>query len=115
MSITFGEPSPQAGKGDIWKDIIDALPTMSIKACGVDGVQKLEKLIALCRARREMGIAKYGTPLQYQNGRNPKKDLMEELLDAVVYAKQAGYSQLSEHLLETILQYDLQELMEEQR
>lgn len=39
--------------------------------------------------RREKGIETYGTPLQPFNGRNAFQDLLDELLDACVYAKQA--------------------------
>jgi hypothetical protein len=35
------------------------------------------------------GRAKYGTPLQAFNGRKPLVDLYQELLDAVVYVRQA--------------------------
>lgn len=40
------------------------------------------------QARKEMGLKKYGTPLQAFNGRNALKDLYEELLDATKYCKQ---------------------------
>ena len=36
----------------------------------------------------QMGIAKYGTPLQPHNGRDPLVDAYQELLDGCVYAKQ---------------------------
>ena len=39
-------------------------------------------------ARTEMGIGKYGRPLQAFNGRKASQDLYEELLDAVQYLKQ---------------------------
>lgn len=38
--------------------------------------------------RREVGIARYGTTLQPFNGRNPLRDLYEELLDAAAYVRQ---------------------------
>lgn len=38
--------------------------------------------------RKELGLRKYGTPLQAFNGRNALKDLYEELLDATKYCKQ---------------------------
>jgi hypothetical protein len=43
-------------------------------------------------ARHQLGIERYGTPLQPHNGRNSLQDVYEELLDACVYIKQ--------HLLE---------------
>jgi hypothetical protein len=39
-------------------------------------------------ARREVGIERYGTPLQPHNGRDALRDLYEELLDAVAYTRQ---------------------------
>jgi hypothetical protein len=45
-------------------------------------------VIADIQARRDVGIARYGTPLQPFNGRNALQDLYEELLDAACYAKQ---------------------------
>ena len=41
------------------------------------------------RARDYIGRARYGTPLRPGNGRDALVDLYEELLDAVVYARQA--------------------------
>ena len=39
--------------------------------------------------RAEMGKKKYGVHLQAGNGRDALQDLYEELMDAVLYAKQA--------------------------
>jgi hypothetical protein len=41
------------------------------------------------------GLAKYGTPLMTDNGRNPLKDLLGELIDAVMYCSQALMEQLA--------------------
>jgi hypothetical protein len=38
--------------------------------------------------RRDLGIARYGTPLRPHNGRDVNRDLREELLDALAYAAQ---------------------------
>jgi hypothetical protein len=40
------------------------------------------------RARREVGIQRYGTALQAHNGRDGLRDLYEELLDGATYARQ---------------------------
>lgn len=42
-------------------------------------------------ARRAIGIQRYGTPLQPFNGRDPLRDLYEELIDAVQYVRQVIY------------------------
>ena len=39
--------------------------------------------------RRELGIAKYGTPLQPDNGRDGLVDAYQEVLDLAVYLRQA--------------------------
>lgn len=43
------------------------------------------------RARKELGTARYGTPLQPFNGRDPLTDLIDEVLDACQYACQYVY------------------------
>ena len=40
------------------------------------------------REQYEKGIEKYGTVLKSMNGRDAGKDLMQELVDAVMYARQ---------------------------
>lgn len=40
------------------------------------------------RARREVGIQRYGTALQSHNGRDGLRDLYEELIDGAMYARQ---------------------------
>ena len=43
------------------------------------------------QARHELGIKRYGTPLQPFNGRDALKDAYEEALDLAVYLRQAIY------------------------
>lgn len=40
------------------------------------------------KARKELGIKRYGTPLQAFNGRNALQDAYEEVLDLTVYLRQ---------------------------
>lgn len=46
-------------------------------------------VIADMQLRHEMGIAKYGTPLQPFNGRDALWDAYQEALDLAVYLRQA--------------------------
>lgn len=46
------------------------------------------QVIADIEARRQVGIARYGTALQPHNGRDALRDLYEELIDAAMYTKQ---------------------------
>ena len=48
-----------------------------------------ELVIADLKARRELGIAKYGTTLQAFNGRDALIDAYQEALDLVQYLRQA--------------------------
>lgn len=59
-----------------------ALPT----ANGHPDIQSA--VIADIEKRREVGIARYGTALQPNNGRDALLDLYEELLDGLCYLKQ---------------------------
>ena len=52
-----------------------------------DMASSWDLVISDMRARDRFGRKKYGTPLQPLNGRHSLKDLYEELLDAVVYAR----------------------------
>lgn len=48
-------------------------------------------VIADIEARTQVGIQRYGTPLQAHNGRDALRDLYEELLDAANYTRQLLY------------------------
>lgn len=45
-----------------------------------------DELAAMLRERRAYGLARYGTTLQPHTGRNTGRDLVDELVDAAVYA-----------------------------
>lgn len=50
---------------------------------------EIHKLVtADIEARRQLGISRYGMPLQAGNGRDALQDLYEELLDACAYIRQ---------------------------
>ena len=40
--------------------------------------------------RRDVGLERYGSLLQVGNGRDARRDLLEECLDGIVYARQAS-------------------------
>lgn len=48
-----------------------------------------EMFLDLLAARERKGIETYGTTLQTHNGRDPLKDALDELIDAVQYVVQA--------------------------
>lgn len=49
----------------------------------------LPEVMADLRARRKVGIRKYGGPLMTHNGRCALQDAYEEALDLAMYLKQA--------------------------
>ena len=74
---------------------LDAWPTRYGREGDSQPLPKLNDLpdiqsmvIADIEARRQVGIERYGTALQPNNGRNALQDLYEELVDAAMYIKQ---------------------------
>lgn len=66
------------------------------------------------RNRNQVGLAKYGTPLQPLNGRDALVDAYQEALDLVVYLRQAIYEREVEDLFdESDLKTQLDALNEE--
>ncbi len=63
----------------------DSQPMPTIHS-GVSDIQSA--VIADIEARRELGIRRYGTPLQPHNGRDAMVDAYEEALDLAMYLKQ---------------------------
>lgn len=55
--------------------------------------------------RRKFGFDKYKSLLQPFNGRDPLKDLYEELLDATVYVRQALWERDNPRMAETLKAY----------
>lgn len=49
-----------------------------------------DPLLQAIRERDSMGTMKYGVALHSHNGRDPKIDLLQELLDAIAYAAQCA-------------------------
>ncbi|PPS89536.1 hypothetical protein [Streptomyces sp. MH60] len=57
-----------------------------LPAEGQENVQ--DKLIDLIKERRDLGVQRYGRPLQTFNGRNAVRDALEEALDLSTYLMQ---------------------------
>lgn len=49
-----------------------------------------ERMRELLLGRAMVGIAHYGVPLTVFNGRNPRRDMREEMLDLLMYNQQAA-------------------------
>lgn len=78
------EPAPTPGTGDVWLDVIGDIANAS------GWLPIFGRLLPDMAMRRAEGIRRYKTPLQYGNGRRPRVDLYQELLDACAYARQGG-------------------------
>ncbi len=78
--VAVPQPSPVAGTGDVMLECIEDTEPGVVR----------DALIA----RREFGIAKYGTTLQRDNGRDHEIDCAQEFADAVVYARAANRPEL---------------------
>lgn len=46
------------------------------------------RAVELLEARKQLGLTRYGSLLQAHNGRDARRDLVEEIVDALVYARQ---------------------------
>ena len=62
-----------SGTGDVWAELINALQPGPLREA--------------CEARRALGIERYGQPLRRGDGRDHRRDLIEELLDAAALAQ----------------------------
>lgn len=93
------QPAPVGGRGDVWVDVIQHLDEMG-----------LVHLRPKCEARRELGIQRYGVPLGYDDGRDPKRDLEEELLDGAAYAWRLGLRRLTRTLLQYAVDLEMAEV-----
>ena len=67
------QPDPRGGTGDVIADLLRYLPDDS-------------PLLSLLAERRGLGIRTYGQPLRWGDGRDHRRDLLEELLDAAAYS-----------------------------
>lgn len=81
------QPPPTPGDGDVWLDIVYAIWNLD-RATGFR-LAFLRPLAGQMQDRREQGIARYGVPLQYDNGRDAWIDALQEALDLVAYLWQA--------------------------
>ena len=74
MNVLDPQPDPISSSGDVWLDLLPRLPA---------------RLRPHAEARRLQGIDRYGVPLQAGNGRDPRIDAFQEMLDGMAYAEQA--------------------------
>ena len=75
------QAAPTPGDGDVWAEVITELEQQG---------RTPARVLLLMRERRQVGIDRYGMPLQRGNGRDAERDLLEELLDAVAYSALCG-------------------------
>ncbi len=73
------QPDPVGGEGSVVDDLV------------VDLLYRIghPRVAELLQERRRQGVERYGSELRYRNGRDPDCDLIQELVDALMYAQQA--------------------------
>lgn len=79
------QPAPAGGAGDVWAEVLRDRPHDPARA--------------IYAGRRELGIARYGQPLRRGDGRDHWRDLVEELADAVAYARAVEDRELEERVV----------------
>lgn len=79
IDLNAPQPAPTAGEGDEVWPLIFANEALVLP----------DWLKADMKARHEMGVKKYGTPLRVWNGRDCVIDAYQEALDLAVYVQQA--------------------------
>lgn len=78
------QPLPQPGRGPLSHDIV-----ISQLRLAFPGAAVLDAMCADVQERQQLGIRRYGRPLQAHNGRDVLLDLYEELLDGLAYGATA--------------------------
>ena len=83
MSINAEEPAPQAtARRPAWELVIEYC-----EGCWPVDVDEARQVVDDMRERDQIGRARYGVPLQADNGRKHLVDAYQELLDHVVYLR----------------------------
>lgn len=78
------QPLPAAGRGPLSHDLVIGSFRRSYS-----GSAMLETVCAEVEERRQLGISRYGRPLQAHNGRDALLDMYQELLDGLAYGATA--------------------------
>lgn len=85
MKSKLDQPDPiKNSQEPLWPMVINDISEHSFEY----GVELASKLIEDAKERHEVGVKRYGTPLQAFNGRKPIVDAYQEALDLLVYTKQ---------------------------
>lgn len=77
MSLTA--PPTTNNSPSVWPLIVENLRSLGTA---------YQRLADLAEERHAFGRAKYGTPLQVENGRDPLVDALQEALDCMAYTRQ---------------------------
>jgi hypothetical protein len=79
------QPLPIPGAVDVGPEVVADV----LRYGGLRSTEIVESVAEDFRARIQLGIERYGHPLQTHNGRDALRDTRDELLDAAHYLKQA--------------------------
>lgn len=104
------QPLPKAGTGPSMHDLVcdDIRARWASATIGtMRAAPSVEAVTASLQARKQVGLERYGQPLQCGNGRDALRDLREEAEDAVVYCRLLiEEGELGEHRAELAVMYD---------
>jgi hypothetical protein len=75
---------PVPNDGPSMHDLVIA----ELQNCPPESDPERSAIIALLAGRKRVGLERYDSILQANNGRDARRDLLEELADAVVYGRQ---------------------------
>lgn len=73
-----------------WTTVIEKVEAGASSAVNLAPSSVAKPFIADMKDRRAMGIAKYGVPVHFKNGRNALVDAYQEVLDLIVYLQAAS-------------------------
>lgn len=90
-------PTPSTGTG-MHDLVIDDLRAFSARI----PLTSDAALIDLLAYRRDIGLQRYGQPLQAHNGRDALRDAQEEVADAIVYVRQLRVERADSSRLEGV-------------
>lgn len=80
-AATATQPAPKPGRGDVLAELAGTHQRVfDSTGSPADGL-----LAEALRARRDLGIERYGVPLQHDNGRDYRADALQEALDLYAY------------------------------
>ena len=84
------QPPPVPAPADVDGAHVAAMRSINARRARFEPAPAITAAVDLLAERYRLGLTKYGTVLHAGNGRDHRRDLLEELADAVAYAHALG-------------------------